>query len=86
MLAAELALEDNPAALDCIVPRLLPLLEGPDVTLRGDTADLLGRIGHPVAREPLQRLLADDNPDVAEIAQEALEALEEREDLPESAG
>ena len=79
MLAAELALEDDRSALDNIVPQLLPLLEGPDVSLRGDTADLLGRIGHPSAEGPLRRLLSDTNPDVAEIAAEALEELEERE-------
>ena len=79
MLAAELALEQDPGALDDITPDLLRLLETEDAALRGDTADLLGRIGHPSAEPALRRLLADENPDVAEIAEEALEALAERE-------
>jgi HEAT repeat protein len=50
--------------------------------LRGDTADLLGQIGHPSAREALKSLLKDPNPDVAEIAKEALEALRDGPSQP----
>ncbi len=73
LLTAEKVLELDPAGLDGLVPRLLSLLSSQDATFRGDTADLLGRIGHPAAAERLKALLDDPNPDVAEIASEALE-------------
>ena len=38
--------------------------------------ELLGQIGHASAVEPLKALLNDENPDVAEIAKEALEEIE----------
>ena len=75
MMAAEEVLEEDAAALDGAVPALLPVLATEDAALRGDTADLLGQIGHPSAAPGLRPLLADANPDVAEIAQEALDAL-----------
>ena len=75
MLLAEEALESDPHCLDGALPHLLPLLEKPDATLRGDTADLLGTIGAPGAREALTRLQQDENPDVREVAEEALESL-----------
>jgi hypothetical protein len=77
LLVGERALAADPGCLDDIVSDLLPLLRSEDVALRGDTADLLGRIGHPNARAELTRLLKDPNPDVAEIAAEALEQLSE---------
>jgi len=79
MLAAELALERDPASLDDIAPDLIELLGAEDAALRGDTADLLGRIGHRSAEPALKRLLADANADVAEIAEEALVELNARE-------
>jgi hypothetical protein len=79
MMAVEAALEGDRAALDVLVPGLLPVLESEDPVLRGDTADLLGRIGHRAARDPLRTLLEDPNPDVAEIASEALEEIEARD-------
>lgn len=79
MLAVETALEDERAALDGLVPGLLPILESEDPVLRGDTADLLGRIGHRAARDRLRTLLEDPNPDVAEIASEALEEIDLRD-------
>ncbi len=75
MLAVEETLAANPHALDGAVPGLLPLLEERDDALRGDTADLLGRIGAPGAREALTRLLQDGNPDVREVAEDALAML-----------
>lgn len=75
LLAEEKALERSPRSLDGIVPGLADLLGSDDATLRGDTADLLGKIGHPDARPALQKLLSDPNPDVAEIAAEVLEEL-----------
>jgi len=76
LLAAGEALDHQPAALDGIVADLLSLLRAEDAPLRGDTADLLGRIGHPAAREALRALRDDPHPDVAEIAAEALQEIE----------
>jgi thioredoxin-like negative regulator of GroEL len=76
LMAAEEALEQNEEALDRISTDLLPLLRGDDAALRGDTADLLGRIGLSPAIDALKALLNDPNPDVAEIAEEAIEEIE----------
>jgi alkyl hydroperoxide reductase subunit AhpF len=75
MLAVQAALERNPHALDGALPHLLPLLESEDPTLRGDTADMIGQIGAPGARAALTRLLGDENPDVREVAEDALSML-----------
>lgn len=82
MLVAEDALLYDPDGLDPLVPSLIAALEGEgplvgDDARRGDTADLLGRIGHPDARPALERLLRDANEEVAWAAEEALEALDE---------
>jgi HEAT repeat protein len=76
MMAAEEALEENEEALDRIATNLLPLLGMEDAALRGDTADLLGRIGLSLAVDSLKALLKDPNPDVAEIAEEAIEEIQ----------
>ena len=72
MLAAEEALGVNGRCLDAALPHVLPLLEAPDANLRGDVADLLGKIGAPAARTALEALLSDPNPDVCEVAADAL--------------
>jgi hypothetical protein len=79
MMAVETALEGDRAALDGLVPGLLPILGTEDPVLRGDTADLLGRIGHRAAKDSLRTLLEDPNPHVAEIASEALEEISIRD-------
>ena len=76
MMVAEKVLENDPHGLDSLVPDLLPATKAEDAALRGDTADLLGQIGHPSAKEALEALLNDPNPDVAEIAQDALEEIQ----------
>ena len=38
----------------------------------------MGQIGHESAKPVLEELLKDSNPDVAEIAEEALEAIGDR--------
>lgn len=76
MLMAEQALEENAAVFNSIVSGFIDVLKMEDVTLRGDTADLLGQIGHPDAIEPLKTLLNDENADVVEIAKEAIEKIE----------
>lgn len=81
-LLAESVLEQNPEGLDPLLPALMTGLQtaGPlteDPSRKGDTADLLGRIGHPDARPVLLMLTEDENPEVAEAATDALEELEE---------
>jgi hypothetical protein len=74
MVATE-AMEKDPAVLHGIVQELIVELNSKDDSLKGDTADLLGMIGHADAKEPLEALLQDDNPDIVEIAEDALDNL-----------
>jgi hypothetical protein len=81
-LVVEGALGLDPSSLDDLVPRLIDGLDGDgpmsqDPTRVGDTADLLGQIGHPDARSILERLSQDSNPEVAEAASDALAELRE---------
>ncbi len=77
LVAMEEALIHNPRVLDPIVDQLTALLFQDEVGLRGDTADLLGKIGNPVAAPALRKAAEEDpDPDVREAAQEALELLE----------
>ena len=69
---AEEVLERRPSALNDVVKDLGKSAESEDAALRGDTADLLGQIGHPSGALFLEKLLQDPNPDVVEIAEEAL--------------
>ena len=78
MMAAEAALERSEAALDPIVPDLLQVLGEGDAALRGDTADLLGRIGHSAAVPVLEPLAEGSDEDLAEAAADALESIRER--------
>ena len=78
LLVCEDVLDEEPTAFDGIVSALVDLLGTEDATLRGDTADLLGRIAHPSALEGLAALCGDPNPDVAEIATEAIEEIRDR--------
>ena len=71
-LTADEALAGSADTLDEMVAELLPLLASEIAPLRGDTADLLGRIGHPGARQALEGLLDDDDEDVAEVAADSL--------------
>lgn len=75
MLLAEKVLEKDRRALADCVESLLKSLDSADAARRGDTADLLGRLGDARALEPLRRLSEDANPDVAEIAREARQQL-----------
>jgi thiol-disulfide isomerase/thioredoxin len=78
LVAMEEALEQDPRSLDPLVDDLILLLAQDDVALRGDTAELLGKIGNPVAIPALKMAVEDPDPDVREAAQEALESLERR--------
>ena len=75
MMLAEEVLEEDAGALDDAVDGLVRALSSADAALRGDTADLLGQIGEPRAAPALRALLTDANPDVAEIASEAIDSL-----------
>lgn len=79
MLAAEEVLEEDGTALDGVVEDLLPALDAEDAGLRGDTADLLGRIGHPGALGALASHAADPHPDVAEAVVDAIGQIRKRE-------
>jgi len=78
MLTVQKVLARDPKALDGTVPDLVALLGIGDASIRGDTADLLGQIGHADAVDALKALSDDPNPDVAEIAQEAIEEILEK--------
>lgn len=85
LLVAEESLLYNPFGLNDLVPLLVAGLEGTgplaaDDSRRGDTADLLGRIGHPDARPVLERLAQDPNGEVAEAARDALAQLDAAEE------
>lgn len=71
----EQALEEDPAAVRAMVPSLLPLLKHSDARIRGDVADLLGKIGDPQAIPHLETLLSDEDSDVVEAVQDALDEL-----------
>jgi len=70
-LVEELAKEHR-QALAVAVPGLLVLLGHENPTIRGDTANVLGIIGHRSARDALRELQNDANPAVREIAKDAL--------------
>ncbi len=80
MMLAEETLAGDAAALDGIGPGLFPLLRSEDAAMRGDTVDLLSQIGLKSAIKEIEKLLNDPNPDVAEIAEEALEEIKSRLD------
>ena len=75
MLVVEEVLERSPRTLDGIIETLGRAVFSEDAALRGDTADLLGQIGHPDGASFVETLLTDSNPDVAELAEEILDSL-----------
>jgi len=79
LLALDEAMEIRPDCLEPLVKGLLPTLDSEDAALRGDIADLLGRIGRPDAIPALEKLSGDPNPDVAEAAADAVEAIRSRQ-------
>ncbi|MBM4326778.1 MAG: hypothetical protein FJ118_06400 [Deltaproteobacteria bacterium] len=83
LVTFETALELDTRSLDSIVGELISLLSDTDVGLRGDTAELLGKIRDPRAVPALRKAAQDADPDVREAAEEALAALEFGERLPE---
>jgi alkyl hydroperoxide reductase subunit AhpF len=78
LMVVEEVLEADGAALDGVVGELLSALDAEDAGLRGDTADLLGQIGHASAVPVLEAHRSDPNPDVTEIVTEALEQIRQK--------
>lgn len=77
LVTLEGALETDPRCLDRMVDPLLPHLEAKNTSIRGDIADLLGKIGDPKALPALKKLCQDPDPNVVEAATEAVETLDE---------
>lgn len=77
LVAMEEALAIDARSLDPIVDELCALLAHEDGRLRGDTADILGKIGDRRAAPALRALLDDPDPDVVDAVIEALELLEQ---------
>jgi hypothetical protein len=75
LVAMEEALESDPRCLDPLVDELCKLLFQDETPLRGDTAELLGKIGHPSAIPFLERAASDEDEDVRGAVEEALERL-----------
>ncbi len=75
LVTIEEALGRDPRILDPVLDDLSRLLFHEDVGLRGDTADLLGRIGNPAAIPWLRKALDDPDLDVREAVEEALQRL-----------
>ncbi len=77
LVMMEEALQINPHVFDRVLDDLTALLQGDDHSLRGDTAELLGKIGDPSVIPALKKALDDDNnPDVREAIEDALASLE----------
>jgi hypothetical protein len=75
LVVLEKGIEDDLDAVRAMVPSLIPMLSHYDARIRGDVADLLGKIGDPAAIPHLEPLISDPDPDVAEAAVDALEEL-----------
>jgi len=75
LLTLEEALERDPRCLDRMVEPLLPHLDTKDASVRGDIADLLGKIGGQKALPALMKLLQDPDPNVVEAATEAVQTI-----------
>ena len=62
----------RPKDVPLAIPALVPLLEDETPWIRGEAANLLGIIGTSDALAHLKQLVNDPDPQVAEIAQDAL--------------
>lgn len=62
----------RPEDVALAIPSLLPLLKDDTPWIRGESANLLGIIGNPEARIHLKQLVNDTDPQVSEIARDAL--------------
>jgi hypothetical protein len=75
LVVLEKELDDNPDAVRAMVPSFIPMLSHSDARIRGDVADLLGKVGDPTVIPHLEPLASDPDPDVAESALDAIEEL-----------
>lgn len=76
LVAMEYALEINPRIFDDVINDLANCLFSDDIGLKGDTAELLGKIGNTQVVPQLRMALEDPDEDVQEAVREALEILE----------
>ena len=63
----------RPEDVALAIPSLLPLLQDDTPWVRGESANLLGIIGSPEALTHLKQLVNDPDPQVSEIASDALD-------------
>ena len=75
LVVFEEALESDALSVRKMVPQLITLLSHEDARIRGDIADLLGKVGDLRAIPHLEKLATDDDPDVVEATVEALDLL-----------
>ncbi len=78
LVVLERALDNNSDAVREMVPSIAALLDHTDARIRGDVADLLGKIGNAQTIAQLELLTADPDPDVAEAATEAISELRKK--------
>ena len=67
LVVMEKALDENPEPIRKMVPLIAPLLSHADSRIRGDIADLLGKIGDPEVILQLEPLTKDPNPDAYSV-------------------
>ena len=84
MVVLEEVAKLSPDLVQRVYPYVVALLDHGDANQRGDMAYLLGNIGNVNVLGPLDMLLKDKNPEVAEAAFEALRQIQEREVLVKS--
>ena len=74
----------SPDLVQSVYPNVVDMLDNGDANQRGDMAYLLGNIGNVNVLGPLNMLLNDKNPEVAEAAFEAIQKIQKRETLVKS--
>ena len=84
MVVLEEVAKLSPDLVQRVYPYVVALLDHGDANQRGDMAYLLGNIGNVNVLGPLNMVLKDKNPEVAEAAFEALRQIQEREVLVKS--
>lgn len=72
MMVVQEALDLSPGCLESCEEDLVTVLFSGDTSLRGDTLDILSRIGTSTSLPAIRQCLLDMNPDVAEMAAEAI--------------
>ena len=75
LVVFEEALEKDRDTIQKMIPNMIAMLTNEDARIRGDIADLLGKVGDPRALPHLEPLTNDSDPDVVDAAEEAIELL-----------